>query len=189
MINHNFNTNLAAREMTNSWRGYYARSLTISTKALYRFTYEFTKSRTKSFLCAFLFSVASLIFAKVKHHKVHHRILFTNITAVCSMLLLGTFLRKSHQIGNLIYSWSLQDRVAHGYMTPLRDEALMHVESAIFGGDMVLYRAHAIAFSEAAVLLDPYEYHEAELADWHKVREKLEESFVELKRVFNRQDI
>lgn len=100
-----------------------------------------------------------------------------------SLMLLNYSFKKSHHIAVLLYDWFWQDRIAHGYMTPLRDEALIRVEVAIFGGDMEMYRTHAVAFGEASVMLDPYEYHEIELADWDKVKEKLEESFVELKRV------
>ncbi len=183
MINYNFNTKLVAKEMTQAWRGYHMYSVKICARSLYAMLYEFTKSKIKSSICASLFSVSYVIFAKVKHHKLHHRIMFINIATICAMFILNKSFKRSHHIATLLYDWFWQDRAAHGYMTPVRDEALMRVESAIFGGNPELYRTHAIAFSEACVMLDPYGYHEVELADWDKVREKLEESFVELKRV------
>lgn len=89
-----------------------------------------------------------------------------------------------HSEGNLLAIRLREMAVADGYSAD--KIAIMHVESAIFGGDPELYRAHAIAFGQASVMLDPYEYHEVELADLDKVREKLEESFVELKKTILR---
>ena len=183
MLNYNFNTKVLAKEMTQAWRGYHMYSVKVCTKSLHQILYEFTKSKFKSFVCATLFSITYVMFAKVKHHKQHHRMMFIYIATLCSVMLLNYSFKKSHHIAVLLYDWFWQDRIAHGYMTPLRDEALIRVEVAIFGGDMEMYRTHAVAFGEASVMLDPYEYHEIELADWDKVKEKLEESFVELKRV------
>lgn len=183
MINHNFNTKKVTLAMHQFFRAYYTYKFADYIKPIYVILHELTLSRYKSAISSFLFSLASYIFAKTKHHKVHHRRSFVILTAICAKFLLGISIRQSSRIGTLMYEWYWQDRAAHGHMTPLRDEALMRVESAIFGGDPELYRTHAIAFSEACVLLDPYEYHELELADWDKVRDKLEESFVGLKRV------
>ncbi len=67
-------------------------------------------------------------------------------------------------------------------MTPLRDNAQMHLMSLNFNIDKELFYKHVIAKSEASVLLDPYEYHEQD-APWNEVEEKLRESFRELKKV------
>ena len=183
MINYNFDTKVVSDAMYEFFRAYYTYKFIDYIKPIYTIIYELTLNKWKSALSSFLFSLASFIFAKTKHHKVHHRRLFIVLAAMCAKLLLGTSTRRSHHIGVLMYGWYWQDRVDHGYMTPLRDQSLMHVEAAIFGGDPELYRAHSVSFNQALIMLDPYEYHEVELADWGKVREKLEESFWELKGV------
>lgn len=183
MLNYNFDTKKVSDAMYQFFRAYYTYKFIDYIKPIYIIIYQLTLNKWRSTISSFLFSLASYIFAKAKHHRAHHRRSFIILTAICAKFLLRTSIRQSHRVGVLMYDWYWQDRIAHGYMTPLRDEALMRVESAIFCGDSELYRTHAIAFSQACVMLDPYEYHEVELADWPTVQAKLEESFVELKRV------
>lgn len=186
MYNLNFNPNFIAREMTKNWKGYYAHSFISKYKSLYKIIDTFTQSRIKACIASVIYSIATTLFAKSKRpgvpHKHRKRRTFVLLASLTAYILLPFSFKKSKHIGNLIYSWYWQDRIAHGYMTPLRDVAQMKLMSEIFNLDQKLFRSHCIAVSEASVILDAYEYHEVADAPWDKVEDKLRESFVELKR-------